>query len=100
MSDREICLHGMPLERACDKCDLEIKVTAKKNEELDELYMVIGSLCFMAEALKKTGTVAHCEKAKQYEAVMRKYDGRFCALISDLSVASQRPAPQAEKGTK
>ena len=65
-----------------------LDLEAKKNEELEELYMVIGSLRLMADGLKKSGTYCHAEKAKAYETLAAKYDARFLALHSNLGLAA------------
>lgn len=69
----------------------ELNVVEEKNKRLDDLYMVIGALMFMAATLKKTGTVAHAERAKRYEALAKHYDVRFVSEINDLSLHRATP---------
>lgn len=61
--------------------------------DLDELYMVIGALLYLAIGLEKgsEASYAHCQKALVYRELAKKMDVRFVALHSDLSLAIETP---------
>lgn len=69
----------------------ELNAVEEKSKRLEDLYMVIGALMFMAAALRNIGTVAHAERAKQCEALANYYDLRFVAEINDFSAPRATP---------
>ena len=69
----------------------ELNAVEEKSKRLEDLYMVIGALMFMAAALRNIGTVAHTERAKQCEALANYYDSQFVAEINDLSLPRATP---------
>lgn len=47
---------------------------------LEELYMIVGSIGHLKEALERTPTMAHKIKATEYGVILKKMDNAFTEL--------------------